>query len=52
MLTAQKIVEKTLHEYIWFNGMKVNNKLDLESIKSSLRMDFEKEGISLRIDCD
>ena len=27
-------------------------KLDLESIMSSLRLDFEKEGISVRIDRD
>ena len=27
-----------------------NAELDLESIMASLRMDFEKEGISFRID--
>ena len=27
-------------------------ELDLESIKSSLKMDFEKGGISIRIDRD
>ena len=31
---------------------KVNYELDLESIMSSLRLDFEKEGISIRIDRD
>ena len=34
----------------WFNIFK--DKLDLESIKSSLKMDFEKGGISIRIDRD
>ena len=29
---------------------KIMTKLDLESIMSSLRMDFEKEGISFRMD--
>ena len=28
---------------------KIMTKLDLESIMSSLRMDFEKEGISLKL---
>ena len=31
---------------------KIRVKLDLESIMSSLRMDFEKEGISIGIDWD
>ena len=29
---------------------KIMTKLDLESIMSSFRMDFEKEGISFRMD--
>ena len=33
-------------------SLTIDKKLDLESIMSSLRMDFEKEGISIGIDWD
>ena len=35
-----------------YSQLMIKVKLDLESIMSSLRMDFEKEGISNAIDWD